>query len=180
MPDAMSVRPIFIFTFQAHNGIVPYLPMLKLLFAVATSCLCFSFGQKVKRSSQADAGHPQRADASEMGSFARAEIQRNSSGTVAGCGGCCGRDGGVRLLALVYRSGGFAVRLRVELELCWFPWPAALWRVRSVAWCPGGRWGTGEGKIPKEGLQAIIRDVNCCSSVRKVEKGLGKRENTEF
>lgn len=124
----------------------------------------------MKRLSQAYTRHKQRADASEVGSFARAEIQRNSSGTVVGCGRCCVRDGDVHSVAPEYRSGGLAVRLRVESELCWFPWPAALWRVRSaalgLAWCSGGRWDTGEGKIPKEGLEAIIRDVNCCSSVR--------------
>lgn len=143
MPDAMSARPIFIFAFHVQNGIVSYLPILKLLFIVAMSFLCFSLGQKRKHFSQADTRHQQSADASELGSFARAEIQRNSSGTVVGCSGCGARDGGVRPVAPEYRSGGLTVRLRVGLELCWFPWPAALWRVRSAAlgpaWCPGGR-----------------------------------------
>lgn len=97
----------------------------------------------MKRFSQADTRHQQRADASEVGSFARAEIQRNSSGSVVGCGGCCGLDDGVCPVAPEYRSGGPAVRFRIGLELCWFPWLATLWRVRSAAlgpaWCPGGR-----------------------------------------
>lgn len=143
MPDAMSARPIFIFTYPVQNGIVPSIPMLKLLFNVSMSFPCFSLGQKRKRFIQADTRHQQRADAWEVGSFARAEIQRNSSGSVVGCGGCGGRDGGVRRVAPEYRSGGLAVRFCVGLELCWFVWQAALWRVRSAAlgpaWCPGGR-----------------------------------------
>lgn len=99
MPDAMSARPIFIFTFQAHNSILPYVPILKLLFPVSVSFLCFPLGQKMKFFSQADTRHQERTDASEVGSFARAEIQRNSSGTVVGCGGYCGRDVGVRPVA---------------------------------------------------------------------------------
>lgn len=166
----MSARPNCIFTFQAHNGIVPYFPIFKLLCTVCVSFLCFPLGQKMKLFSQADTRHQQRADASEVGSFARAEIQRNSSGTVVGYGGCCGRDVGVLPVAPEYRSGDLAARLRVESELCWYPWPATWWLVRSAAlgraWCQAGVWGTGEGKILKKGLQTIVRDVDCCSSVR--------------
>lgn len=156
VPDADVRTTRLHLHFQCPQHYSPYPPLSRTLFTIAMMFSYFYWGRKRKRIRQADTGHQQRRDASEAGSFARAEIQRNSSGTVVGlrralCRGCW------------HSPGSTPVRLgwsrtppsRCEGTVLVSQARAALWRVRSAALGPAtnlvSRRETGRGKGQVQG-----------------------------
>lgn len=156
MPDADVRTTRLHLHFPCPHLYSPYPPLSKTLFTISMLFPYFYWGRKRKRIRQADTGHQQRRDASEAGSFARAEIQRNSSGTVVGLRrtlyrGCWHSPGSTPIRVGCSRSPPS----RCEGTVLGSQARAALWRVRSAALGPAtnlvSRRETGRGKGQVQG-----------------------------
>lgn len=180
MPDTNVGATLLPLHFPCPQHCSPYHPLSKTLFTIAMLFPYFYWGQKMKRFSQAYTRHQQRTDASEAGSFARAEIQRNSSGTVVGLR---------RMLSPRWWRSPRSTPIQVG-------WPrsppspcagtlllSSAARGGFVAGALCGLWlglvsrremGSGGGGRFKEGLQAIIRALGGCLSLKWIGKYLGE------